>query len=1215
MKSVRIILMLILGLICPTAFGQTAFDYDLDEERPLVTEVDQLSSPYSEPELDEGYLEYLLDGDPETYWHSNWHRSVEGHLHYLQVELKEPVEELISMKFSRRWHNYQRTALCTNDHVTVWSICGSDDPEAEDGDWIELLVAQTPYNEPGETLNTVGFDTKGKKYLRFYADDTNSHRGYWHMAEFQLYPCTLADEATAAMRELIETYFQYESYIDPFMENVGTEAGQYSAEAVAAFVAAMDKVNEMDSSGEEYSAEEIRALIETIKSTYQAVLDSRVPFTLADGYYRLRHAVVFLNDIPTGDVDGDGNPITVQREVNKYMYSTIRDGRIIARWNTPANLDTDCPSLWKVTNKDGLFDIVSCATDARFDNWNSSVLTMSKESENLIAVDFIENIGGAACVALRVSTQNKNSYFHPLSHGISGVDANGTGVEGDIIGWANDASRVSEWVFEPVEDALAESIIEAYEPYKNQAVLVENFKKMLDDVKTKLEIAKDLKYSEPLITDVNQLSSPWSAPHDWEGNLQHAIDGDPLTYWHTNWNNNTDRHYLLIELNNPVYDLICMKCTRRLYNYNQIDICTTNHVTEWSFFGSNDKNAPEEDWVELARFETPYNAPGETIVTDGFDTKGMKFLRLYGEQNISNNRCWHLAEVQLYPSPIEVIDPATSQYHMMGQVGTTMNDLYEEFKDVDPETVTPEQYTTFKAAYDAFIAKFVDPTPLRNKIEEVKDAGDIVVIGTNPGFWSDNGGIQTLNQTIANATSYDEAGVYTNEQSEAYIAALDAASNSIKTSANPVRTDKWYHIRFGTEAEYDKYGWTKSGNYANYWIENGDTLGIYNNGNFGKYIAVAQRENVVLGQNANGNDVNGNLIQPINKDEVYIGQSLHGIDLEKLTDPDMALFRFVEVGDSALAIQNKATGLFIHSNIKLSVQPGLFTQVVSGYGQNAFFIKSIEGKEISPLHLAQSQTILTSWGDKLGKGWMDADGRRGSFFIEEVEDVAANYTFGDFKMNLTPGDIYGRCFPVPIKVEDPSQGDVWTVASIVRIPSTNSSNEVAKITLGLITDPVIPAGRPFLYVVAGDYYEDEPDDPVPSDFSFTFDLINKPQTDSYLKGVFDSKTIQEKYIAVGSGNGDKALTFKDKGNTVEDNKVYITDINPNAEAFARNAKLEIDFNTDIEDGVEAVLQKVTKRGGIYTLDGRLISKNGNINNLKNAQPGIYIVNGVKVVVK
>lgn len=1223
MKGFRIILVMLFGLICPTAFAQTAYDYELDESRPLITDLSQLSSPYSEPELDEGYLEYLLDGDPDTYWHSNWHSSVQPHKHYLQIELAEPVDELISMKFTRRWHNYRRTALHYSDHVTVWSICGSDEADADDGDWIELLVTETPFHEPGETLNTVGFDTKGKKFLRIYADATTDNRGYWHLAELQFYPCTLADEATAAMRELIDTYFQYESYIDEFMNHAGTAPGQYLPDAVSAFVTAMDKVNEMDSSGEDYTAEEIRALIEQIKNTYQATLDSRVPFSLTDGYYRLRHSVIFHNNVPTGDTDTDGNPITAEREVNKYVYSTLQNGDIVARWNTPANVESDCPSLWKVTNKEGgLFDIVNCATDARFNNWDNSksIWYMSKESTNLMAVDLIENIDGDPCVAIRVSTQNTSCYIHPLGHGITVSNGYGTGVDNSIIGWGNDASKVSEWIFEPVEDDVAEDIIKAYEPYKNHAVLVENFKIMREDAKVKLEIAKDQSYKEPLITDVSQLSSPWSAPHAWEGNLGHMLDGDPLTYWHSNWNNNTNRQYLQIELNEPKYELICMKFTRRLYNYNQVDICTTNHVTEWSFYGSDDPNAAEEDWEELAYIQTPFKEAGEIIVTDGFDPKGKKYLRLYCETNISNNRCWHLAELQLYPSPIEMIDPATSQYHMMGSVGTTLDAVLTELADVEPDDATVEQYDKLKSAYDAFIAMFVDPTPLRNKIEEVKGSDKEVIIGTDPGFWADNSASNNLKNAISNAESYDKGGVYTTEQSQAHIDALSAAVSNINLAANSVRTDKWYRLRFGTEEEYDKYGWSKAGNAANYWIdntdpENPDTLGLYNEGNFGMYIAVAMRENVVLGQNSSGNNVNGNLIQPMNKEDVLMGQEMHGIKLDRLTDSDMALFRFVEVGDSALAIQNKATGLFIGNNIKLSVHPALFEQVISGYGQNAFFIKSIQGKEISPLHLAQSQTVLTAWGNKSGAGWTDADGRRGSFFVEEAEDIAADYTFGDFKISFTPGDIYGRCFPVPIKVKDPSQGDVWTVAGIERTPGSSDANEEVKITLAMITDPVIAAGRPFLYVAAGEYYEDEPDEAVPSDFSFTFDLVNQPQTNDYLKGVFDSRTINEKFIVVGYGHDQKALAFKDKGNSVEDNKVYITDTDPEAGEFTRNAKLIIEFDDDLDDGINTVLEKVTKRGGVYTLDGRLISKSGNISNLKNAQPGIYIVNGVKVVVK
>ena len=1215
MKNLRSLLILLMGLFVPTVFAQTGYDYELDETEPLIVDVSQLSSPWNAPHEWEGNLEHLIDEDVETYWHSNWNNN--SNRHYVQIDFVEPVdEELISMKFTRRLHKYNSQELSVSDHVTKWSIYGSNDADADDDDWDLLGTFETPYNAPGEEINTIGFDPQGYQYMRVYADATISNKAYWHLAELQFYPCTLADETDAARRELIDVYFQYEQYIDIFQANIGTAPGQYTAEAVEAFVEAMSEVDD----AENMDVEEIRDLITLIKNTYQAVLDSKIPFTLADGYYRLRHALVFKNNVATGQYYDDNQPIYEEREVYKYIYSTFRGEEIVARWSTPANLETDCPSLWKVTNKEGLFDLVNCATDARFNAWDKSYFTMSKESNNLIAVELVENIDGNPCVTLRVSSQSTGCLFHPLGHGISAGVSYGTGVENDLIGWGNDGSKVSEWIFEPVDDDAAAACIEAYEPYKNHDAMVESFKVIREDALLKMAIAKDQSYSNPLVENVSQLSSPWSADHSYEGNIAHLIDGDPLTYWHTNWSNNTERHYVQIELNEPSYNLICMKFTRRLYNYDQKTVCTSNHPTSWSFYGSDDPNTADSDWTLLAEMNTPFNGAGETIITDGFDPQGKKYLRLYCETNTDNNRYWHLAELQLYPSPIEIIDPANSQYHMMGSVATTLDEILAELKDIDPEEITAEQYNRLKNAYDAFIKLYVDPNMLRHKIDEVKDADKIVVIGTNPGFWKDNSVSENLSNAIADAEAYDKAGVYTTENSRAHIQALDAAVANIKKQANPIQTNKWYYIRFGTEDEYNDYGWTKSGNGPNYWVDNTypefpDTLGVYNEGVFGKYIAVAKREIVVLGQNTNEEDVKGNRIEPImNKDEVALGQSLYGIDLDALNDKDMALFRFIAMSDSTFAIQNKATGLFLHSNTKLSVQPGIFTQVISGYGQNAFFVNSLEGKEISPLHLAQNQTVLCTWGDRAGKGWTDSDGRRGSFFIEEVEDVAG-YTFGDFKMNFNSGNIYGCCFPVPITVKNPAQGNLWTVAAIKRTPGENNKENV-KVTLGLITDANVPAGRPFLYVAAGDYYpEDGPEDAYPSDFSFTFDLVSEPQTNGYLKGTFDGKAIQEKFLAVGSGHGEEALVFMDKGKSVGDNSVYITDIDPEAGAFPNKTELEIEFNTTIEDGIDNVLQKLSKTSDIYTLDGRLVSKGGNLNTLRNMQPGVYIVNGVKIVVK
>ena len=1217
MKKLTFLLLMLTAWLSPSVvFAQSSNEFDLDEERPLITDLSQLSSPWSEPELDEGYLEYLLDGDPDTYWHTNWHRNVEPHVHYLQIELNEPVHELIAMKFARRWHNYRRTDVQTSDHVTLWSICGSDDPDADESKWVELALLSTPYHEPGEVVVTDAFDTKGKQYLRLYADATNTNRGYWHMAEVQLYPIIMVDDVEAAVRAALNLFAEHVNELYEFQEHVGSAPGQYSPEAVAAFAAAMDAVSALDGAVVTLTLEEVNALAENLEATYQAAKESLVPFTLADGYYRLRHSLIFRNSVPTGELDENGNPMYETVEVPKYMYSTVSGEKIYARWHTPDfnEVTENCPTLWKVTNKDGLFDIVNCATDARFDLWVSTSLTMSAESENLIAVDLIRNVDGVPQVALRVSTQGTNSYFHPLHHGINVGASFGTGTEDVIMGWANDASHVSEWVFEQVNDDEALAIIKEYEPFKDQAQLVEKYKLMLADAQEKLEIAKDLGVEcfedKPLINSVEQLSSPWSCNHEWEGDLSHLVDGDVETYWHSNWSDNSHRHYLQVALNEPVHELIAFWFVRRWHNYNSTVECTGNHVTKWSFWGSDDPEADDADWVMLGESVTPYTHPGEVLTSNVFDTQGKQYLRVYAEENNSNNRCMHLAEVQLYPS--RIIDPANSQYHGMGAIGQALDNALNQLKDVDPEAVTVEQFTLLKQAYEPFIAKFVDPTVLREKIESVKGADEIIEIGNNPGFWKDSRASDALAKAIADAQAYDAAGKYSPEQSEAQMAALDAAVAGIKTSAIQVQPGKWYRIRFGTEEEYAEHNWNTGGNETDYRTVDGEPTDIViNEANFGHYMTVARLVRVT--DEDEGGSYTQNIIEPVDESDVAIGDQLYGDALEDIEDPDMALFRFISLGDSAYIVQNKATGLYLqkkaedNNGIYLSLQPSFFSQEIVGYGQSAFFIKTLSNEAQNPLHFARNKNVVITYGY-----YGDSDGRRGCFYIEEAEDVAADYAPNTTRMKVWEGAMNACCYPVAMTATDEDQGKMWTVTALQREAATGDTPITVKVTLKQLEGNTAPAGVPFIYVESGEYIPEEErtenDEPQLVDFTFGSEFVAEPQNSGILKGAFSPVTVGAGVLEITETQfvrtGTASASIKTDG-------AYITD----GEEVPRSHEIELLFEEIPEDGIAENLAKVSRTADIYTIDGRLFRKGGNINALTNAHPGIYIVNGVKVVVK
>lgn len=1232
MKKVYLLMAACFGLFCSSnMFAQDInledqFEWDklsrdgytVDHENPLITDAEQFSSPFSQNDLgdpDGGNLSdgVLLDGKYDTFWHSVWRGgSVDGGTHYLQVEMPDDIDEETLIAFI-----YARRTNADNDHTTEWLVMGTDDPEAAKEDCEELAYIETPFKDKTDVCMSTPFKTGGYMYLRFYSEKEEGAsygtRGYFHIGDFNIYPVVKMDDTAAAWIELETAYSKYQSYQDTYMDLLGENPGQYSQEAYDAFMKALDAYGELDDND---SAEKILAVRDLIVQTAEAIAPTKVPFLSKDmpagsGYYRIRAGMEYT----TGD---------------KYMMGYRNEGKIWGIWGTPDfdELTDNIQALWKIEIKsDSTYDIVNMYHDGRFMKVGRSaeeeMTTDPAYADTLLAFDAAGYDADyeRAYVNIRWATQPANDYvyLHQAGH------SDGGGDNGYLVGWCttysydNGGPRASEWFFEEVPADEAAQIIADFEPYKNKDIWVDDFKMMMKAAPGMIEVAKDVAQVN-LLTEASQFSSPYSQ-NDLGGkdggNLSDGvlIDGDISTYWHSVWSSDPypeGKHYLQVEIPESfdASQQIYMRFTRRDTNNNQI--------TNWSFKGTNDPEAEEDDCEELATFESPWNSSNQTesFKSDLFETKGYKYIRFYNEQNNAGSAFFHLSEIQLC---YDVENPK-SQYIAMGSVATTLEQLVADFSELEYDDLDYEaNYLVLQKAYNDFVALYVNPKALRDTIALAEKSIKEVVEGTQPGFWP-AGTTSAITKIIADAKAYDVAGAYTPAQSDAFNAQLNAQMKAIAEAPIKVKTGKWYRLRFGTEAEYDKYGWSKNGNFPNYEIDNTDpedpdTLGMYNAGNFGKYIAVAKRVEVPF-EKADGTETTGNLIEPIAKEDIIIDKSIFGIDLEKLTDPDMALWRFVSVGDSAYAIQNKATGLYIHSGIYLSAQPGLFTQHPSGYGQNAFFNKSIEGNGKSPMHLAQSQTVLCAWGNETSSGWTDADGRRGSFFVEEVEDVAAGYpTSGEYKMSLTPGDIYGRCYPVPVTLKTPDLATLWTIASIERTPdAADEAVETVSVTLAKITDPTVPAGRPFIIVAAGEMPEEGDEyDPVMPVFSFTLDLVNAPQTKNYLKGAFDSKTIDVKFMAIGSGHEENALAFKNSGSTTGDNRVYITDIEEGNEGFLRKANI-VEIAWDGTDNISTVLQKVSRVGGIFTIDGRRIG-NGNLNTISNLPKGAYILNGQKVIVK
>ncbi|MBQ8050414.1 MAG: hypothetical protein IJ197_02400 [Bacteroidaceae bacterium] len=975
-------------------------------------------------------------------------------------------------------------------------------------------------------------------------------------------------EIDVALAELEAIVSQYRQYSGTF--NVGTAPGDYGEAEVEAFEAALAAADtdDPDSNWMDWTVEEFQRRGQAVIDAYEAVLASRVPVPLPDGYYRIKTALHYKTTVT--------DPETLEEtevEVDKYMHSLQDGDTFYAQWGSSDDLSIDAPALWKVTNlESGRFDIMNVATETRFDEVNRSTrVSMTAEGGGEIVVTPAITIDGVLYVNLNVYPQNaeEGRYLHQGDHN------NGNGTQGGVVGWYTSFSNSdltvggSEWQFIPVSDEEAQAIVEAYAPYKDIELMKNDYQAMLEDGKAKLEIARDIQTNidnQALITDAEQLSSPFSDGE--EGlHIEYLIDGDASTFWHSDWHGQfTEAHYLQVEIREADVQNAVMQFTRRNNSGNQI--------LDWAVYGTDNFDATQDECDHLADLNTPLGSYTETLTSPVFPTLGHKYIRFYFVRTTGSKTpvFAHLAEFQMYRA--EVVQSETCQYNVMGDVAKNLEKVINDQADLELDDLTVEEYQALKQAYDAFIAKFVDPTPLRTVLTAQKGTADAVVVGTNPGFWRAGTAGEGFRTLYDQAKAYDAAGNYSAEQSQQYIDQLQSSADDLYASANPVQTGKWYRIRFAKEEEFEQYGWDITAGRGN---SNAETGVITDEDLFGKYMTVTYTE-----RNEDGIT---EVMDRVSASEFGLGSQIYLDADEDISDKSLSLFRFVAVGDSAYILQNKGTNLFVKAAgtsgaVSLSVHPSLFNVHAIGYGETAIASKSITGASQNFLHGQVANNVVVTWG-------VNTPGSRSGLYIEEAEDVAADYDGAEFQMPLVYGTLTGLCFPVEVGVAEGSSAKIWGVNKV----------EGNVVELGPITG-MAEGGRPF-FLQNGDTDDYSADDPAEMvTLRHGYNVVPVAQEDKALKGTYTSKTVGQGVI-IAEGN---ALVVSKRSTTsVSANGAYIS----TEGGFDPETTIEIVFGTT--DGIETIPATGTKAdAAIYDLSGRRLATG-------RLPKGIYISDGKKVI--
>ena len=218
-----------------------------------------------------------------------------------------------------------------------------------------------------------------------------------------------------------------------------------------------------------------------------------------------------------------------------------------------------------------------------------------------------------------------------------------------------------------------------------------------------------------------------------------------------------------------------------------------------------------------------------------------------------------------------------------------------------------------------------------------------------------------------------------------------------------------------------------------------------------------------------------------------------------------------------------------------------------------------------------------------------------------------------FYKDIKPGRIYNWCNSVTITPKEAPE-DAFAYTMLGRYQNDEGD------FLALKAIKTIPAGEPAFYIY-GDTTAYDVEDDFAEVVEFTMpgneELVLEGDTINGHIGCLGHHTLLPHEIYF---TGNHVECIGQNGYYIDFNRTCVDvescpNVDPNG-----NYDFSICLNQagDEADGVEnipAAIEKISQPGDVYSLDGKLLRSGATLNSLKAMGKGVYILNGVKVVVK
>ncbi|MBR4130139.1 MAG: discoidin domain-containing protein [Bacteroidaceae bacterium] len=668
----------------------------------LIKNVSQLSSPYSDSSEGQ-HLEYLIDGDASTFWHTTWHGLAEGvdPFYYYGEGYEESGLECHYLQISGMGNMVGDCELylreregADNDRVKTLVVMGTDNLKNEDEDWDEILRVTLPHTDKAEENSVFFHLDEAYPYIRVFAIETAyssyAFRTFWHASEIQFYTIEENPNSQFVLMGQIAQDLQDAYDANCAIADEDLELKDYEA-LKAAYEAFLD-YGLIDPS-------ELRQALATYENATDCVTEGAGPgywsdMTVVNDYNTLYNEVVAYNKAGRYKADEIHKYAVMLKAMQKSFMETA-NGVATDKWYRimyPTEEMFDAYD-W---NKEGGDKCGDLAPEDQQTMWGTFVSAAKLESEE------------------ETTTNDDGEEVTVTNNWLEDIAAEDLR-EGDRLFFMND---------DAIEDK-ATSMFRFVELESDGA----DYTPLLADVKENMLMALDMsatyKQGDALITDAAQFSSNASYPGNDGQKLETGclIDGDFGTYWHSDYGRTfCCVPYLQIALNEPVSGLIEVYVGRRN--------TSNGHVTRMYVQGSNDA----ETWTNIGYIELPYTNASTPATSQPLDLGGtfshlrFSMTQRYGSDGGSNIEFdpfaegitaddynvkytyFHASEFQIYPvTPTKQLSPSAQA---LQDAYTAANKVVLKDASAEDLAAASQAYKTFQTEFNSKEGKTVLPNGL-----------------------------------------------------------------------------------------------------------------------------------------------------------------------------------------------------------------------------------------------------------------------------------------------------------------------------------------------------------------------------------------------------------------------------------------------------------------------------------------------------------------------